>query len=56
MQRDYLAAAYSDFIFAIIGEELGLAGCSLVVLLYMILFVRTYYIAKQCAGRAPASL
>lgn len=54
VQRDYLAAAYSDFIFAIIGEELGLAGCFLVVLLYMILFVRTYYIAKQCAGRAPA--
>lgn len=54
VQRDYLAAAYSDFIFAIIGEELGLTGCFLVVLLYMILFVRTYYIAKQCSGRAPA--
>ena len=54
VQRDYLAAAYSDFIFAIIGEELGLGGCFIVVLLYMLLFVRTYYIAKQCAGRAPA--
>ena len=28
VQRDYLSAAYSDFIFAIIGEELGLLGCS----------------------------
>lgn len=54
VQRDYLSAAYSDFIFAIIGEELGLLGCFLVVALYMTLFTRTYLIAKQCTGRPPA--
>lgn len=31
----YIAEAHNDFIFAVIGEELGFVGCTLVVLAYM---------------------
>ena len=56
IQRDYLSAAYSDFIFAIIGEELGLAGCFAVVSLYIILLIRTGRIASRCERNFPAFL
>ena len=39
-QRNFLPHPYSDFIFAIIIEEYGLVGASVIVLLYMILFFR----------------
>jgi cell division protein FtsW len=47
-QRDFLPQAYSDFIYAIIIEELGLAGGVFVLLLYVILMVRVGMIAKRC--------
>ena len=48
MQRDFLSQAYSDFIYAIIVEELGLIGAVFVVLLYIVLLFRVSYIAKRC--------
>ncbi len=39
-QRNFLPHPYSDFIFAIIIEEYGLVGASIIVMLYMILFYR----------------
>lgn len=33
----YFAEAHNDFIFAVIGEELGFAGCAAVVVAYMLL-------------------
>lgn len=39
-QRNFLPHPYSDFIYAIIVEEYGLIGGTLVVLLYIILFYR----------------
>ena len=33
----YFAEAHNDFIFAVIGEELGFAGCAAVVVGYMLL-------------------
>lgn len=41
IQRNFLPQPYSDFIYAIIIEEYGLVGGFLVMLLYIILFVRT---------------
>ena len=45
----YLPEAHNDFIFAIIGEELGLVGSLAVILLFM-LFI---YAGLQIAHRAP---
>ena len=56
VERDYLPQAYSDFIFAIIIEELGLMGGAFVVLLYIILLVRAAKIAQRCRGYFPAFL
>ncbi|MBO5823527.1 MAG: FtsW/RodA/SpoVE family cell cycle protein, partial [Prevotella sp.] len=44
-QRDFLAQAFSDFIFAIIIEEMGFVGSGLVVLLYIFLLFRAARIA-----------
>ena len=56
VQRDYLSAAYSDFIYAIIAEELGLAGCIVVVFLYLFLLYRCLHLAKQSPNRLPAAM
>ena len=56
VERDYLPQAYSDFIFAIIIEELGLAGGAFVVLLYIILMIRAVKIAQKCRSHFPAFL
>jgi cell division protein FtsW len=56
VERDYLPQAYSDFIFAIIIEELGLVGGAFVVLLYIILLMRAAKIAQKCRGYFPAFL
>ena len=56
VERDYLPQAYSDFIFAIIIEELGLVGGAFVVLLYIILLIRAAKIAQKCRSYFPAFL
>lgn len=56
IQRDFLSQAYSDFIFAIIIEELGLVGGVAVVFLYIWLLVRAGRIAKKCDRAFPAFL
>ena len=48
VQRDNIPHAYSDFIYAIIIEELGLAGGILVILLYLTLLFRCGKIANRC--------
>jgi len=47
-QRDFLPQAYSDFIYAIIIEELGFIGGIFVLLLYIMLLVRVGMIARRC--------
>lgn len=56
VQRDFLSQAYSDFIFAIIIEELGLLGGAFVVFLYICLLVRIFRIADRCDRTFPAFL
>lgn len=53
-ERDFLPQAYSDFIFAIILEELGLLGGAAIVLLYIILLFRASRIAARCERNFPA--
>jgi cell division protein FtsW len=55
-ERDYLPQAYSDFIYAIIIEETGIAGGMLVILLYIILFFRAGIIANRCERLFPKYL
>ncbi len=55
-ERDFLSQAFSDFIYAIIIEELGIAGAVFVALLYIILLFRTGNIAMRCENNFPAFL
>ena len=48
VQRDFLSQAFSDFIYAIIIEELGLVGGAFVALLYIVLLLRIGKIARGC--------
>lgn len=56
VERDYLPQAYSDFIFSIIVEEMGLIGGILVIILYLILLFRAGRIAMNCVAVFPAIL
>jgi len=49
-QRNFLPHPYSDFIFAIIIEEYGIAGGGFLLLLYLILFYRVIRIASRSEG------
>lgn len=56
VQRDYLPQAFSDFIYAIIIEEGGIAFGALVMFLYLLLLWRAMKIAERCRHRFPAYL
>ena len=55
-QRDFLPQAYSDFIYAIIIEEIGLVGGFFVLFLYLTLLVRVAIIARKCERLFPKFL
>lgn len=55
-QRDFLPQAYSDFIYAIIIEEMGIAGGLFVLFLYMALLIRVGMIARRCDKLFPKFL
>lgn len=42
---------HTDFIFSVIGEELGFIGCLIVVVLFYILLIRCVYIARNTRDR-----
>jgi cell division protein FtsW len=56
VERDFLSQAFSDFIFAIVIEELGIIGATAVVFLYIVLLYRTARIASRCENNFPAFL
>ena len=51
MKWNLLPEAESDYIFAIIGEELGFLGCLVVVTLYAVLAYAGFRIARRSADR-----
>ena len=55
-ERDFLAQAFSDFIYAIVIEELGLFGAAFVAFLYIVLLYRCARIASRCENNFPAFL
>ena len=56
VERDFLSQAFSDFIYAIIIEEMGIIGGAFVAMLYIILLFRTGQIANRCENNFPAFL
>jgi len=46
-QLEYLPERHTDFIFAVIGEEFGLLGLTLLLLLYLFVVARALYLAAQ---------
>ncbi len=56
VERDFLSQAFSDFIYAIIIEEMGIWGAAGVALLYIFLLFRAGWIANRCENNFPAFL
>ena len=56
VQRDFLSQAFSDFIYAVIIEEMGIIGAVVVAMLYVFLLFRTGKIANRCENNFPAFL
>lgn len=56
VERDFLPQAYSDFIFAIILEEMGLIGGLFVLFLYLVLLIRCGILASKCDKKFPRYL
>lgn len=55
-ERDFVSQAFSDFIYAIIIEEMGILGATGVAMLYIILLFRTGRIVGRCENNFPAFL
>jgi rod shape determining protein RodA len=49
-QLDFLPERSTDFIFAVIGEEFGLLGLIVLMLLYLFIVSRSVYLATQASG------
>ena len=47
----YLPFQYNDYIFAIVCEELGLVGACGIIILYALLLLRGYWIARRAENR-----
>ena len=56
VERDFLSQAFSDFIYAIIIEEMGIIGAVAVAFLYIVLLFRAGRIANRCENNFPAFL
>ncbi|MCW7752555.1 putative lipid II flippase FtsW [Desulfobotulus sp. H1] len=51
MKMDYIPESHTDFIFAVIGEEMGLWGVCMVLCLFVILFLRSMQAAMSAPDR-----
>ena len=55
-QLNFLPEARTDFIFSVVGEELGFIGAAIVVLLYLIILYRIIKIAARAKDKFGMSL
>ncbi len=49
---DFLAEAQTDFIFAVVGEELGFLGCCVVIILEMLIALQCFRIGRNARDKA----
>src|SRR5699024_8847337 len=49
-QLEFLPERHTDFIFAVLSEEFGLVGVSLLMALYLFIIWRSLYISMQAQG------
>ena len=45
---NFLSEEQCDFIFAVVGEELGFVGCAVVILLIVLIVIECFLIARKC--------
>ena len=50
----YLPEEHNDYIFAVVCEELGFIGASMIILLFMLLIIRGYWLAMHARDRFGA--
>ncbi len=50
-QLNYVPADWTDFIFATIGEAWGFVGCSLVLLMYLLIILRMIHLARYTTDK-----
>jgi rod shape determining protein RodA len=48
---EFLPQRHTDFVYSVIGEELGLLGCVAVLLVFYVMIRRTISLAKTCNNR-----
>lgn len=51
---EYLPVRHTDFIFSVLGEELGFVGCAIVVALFGVVIYRGLKIAARCRSKYMA--
>lgn len=49
-QSDMLPYKHTDFIFSVSGEELGIVGCVLIILLLTVIILRCIYVGLHCGS------
>jgi len=47
----FLPEQHTDFIFSVLGEQFGIVGCSIVVLLFTFLIIRGLMLTRECRNR-----
>jgi len=47
----FLPEQHTDFIFSVLGEQFGIVGCSLVILLFLFLIIRGLMVTHSCRNR-----
>jgi len=55
-QGAFIPERHTDFIFAVVGEELGFKICALIVIAYAIICIRSLLIAYQCKNEPGGSV
>ncbi len=53
---EFLPAKHTDFIFSVLGEELGFVGAAVVLFLFAVLIVRALGIAQKCKSQFASTV